>query len=109
MARGSVAFDMSSDPGEFTEATEAFSGRRIISREEADLLEGYARQRAFWISGVAQMDVVNDAHNSLLPAIKNGTSFRDWKKEIGPKLEKAWGSKDSARLSTIYQNATLQA
>ena len=101
--------DMTSDPIEFDEAVDEFSKRRIISRQEADELEGYARRRAFWISGVAQMDVVNDAQQSIIEAMKNGTPFEEWKKEFGPKLEAAWGRSDSARIQTIYRNATNQA
>jgi SPP1 gp7 family putative phage head morphogenesis protein len=108
MARENIALDMTADPSEFTEAVEEFANRTPITRAEADRLEGYARKRSWWISGVAQMDIVNDAHESLLAAIREGTTFADWKKLIGPRLEKVWGRRDSARLETIFVNATLQ-
>lgn len=100
------SFDMAEDPSRFDEAVEAFTSRRVVTREEADTLEGYARQRVWWISGVVQMDIVNDAHASLLKAMDEGISFEDWKREIGPKLEAAWGHRDAHRLRTIYTNAT---
>lgn len=100
---------MSADPDEFAEAASEFASRRVISREEADGLENYAKRRAWWISGVAQMDIANDAHQSILDAIKNGTTFEDWKKAIGPKLEQAWGRKDSQRILLVFRNATTQA
>lgn len=102
----SLSFDMTEDPSAFLEAVEAFAARRVVTREEADTLEGYARERVWWISGVVQMDVVNDAHASLLKALDEGVSFDDWKKEIGPKLEAAWGRPDGHRLVTVYRNAT---
>lgn len=103
------AFDMTADPDEFVEAVAEFSKRRIITRDEADKLEDYAKRRAWWISGVAQMDVVNDVHESILDALRKGTPFEEWQKQIGPKLEKAWGRKVSARILTIFRNATTQA
>jgi hypothetical protein len=102
----SLSFDMTEDPGAFLEAVEAFTARRVVTREEADTLEGYARERVWWISGVAQMDVVNDAHASLIKAMEEGVSFDDWKKDFGPKLEEAWGHEDGHRLVTVYRNAT---
>jgi SPP1 gp7 family putative phage head morphogenesis protein len=109
VARDKFSLEMTADPNEFVEATKEFSSRRIISREEADKLELYARRRAWWISGVAQMDVVNDVHQSIQAALKSGVPFEEWKKEIGPKLEAAWGRKDSPRILTIFRNATTQA
>lgn len=103
------SFDMTEDPARFEEAVEEFARRRVVTREEADALEGYARKRVWWISGVAQMDIVQDAHESIVKAMADGVSFEDWKKEIGPKLEKAWGRKDGHRILTIFRNATHQA
>lgn len=104
-----IDMDMSSDPVEFVEAVEEFATRRTITREEADTLEGYAKRRAWWISGVSQMDIVNDAHQSIVEAMRKGTPFDEWKKEIAPKLEEAWGREDSFRIETIFRNATTQA
>lgn len=104
-----IDMDMTADPDEFREAVDEFASRRIVTRKEADTLEAYARKRAWWISGVAQMDVVNDVHESIVEAMRKGTSFEDWKKEIGPKIENAWGREDSFRIQTIWRNATSSA
>jgi hypothetical protein len=104
-----LSLDMTADPSEFTEAVEEFAARRVISREEADTIEAYARRRAWWISGVAQMDVANDAHQSIIEAMRDGVSFDDWKKKAGAAIEAEWGRKDSARLQLIFRNATSQA
>lgn len=104
-----IDMDMTSDPVEFTEAIEDFTARRVVTREEADALSEYARRRVWWISGVAQMDVVNDVQESIADAIRKGTPFEDWKKEIGSKIENAWGRKDSFRIETIWRNATTSA
>jgi SPP1 gp7 family putative phage head morphogenesis protein len=104
-----LSLDMTSDPSEFTEAVEEFSKRRVISKAEADTLEAYARRRAWWIAGVAQMDVANDAHQSIIEAMRDGVPFEDWKKKAGAAIEAEWGRKDSARLQLIFRNATTQA
>ena len=104
-----LSLDMTADPSEFTEAIEAYAALRVISREEADTIEAYARRRAWWISGVAQMDVANDAHQSIIEAMRDGVSFDDWKKTAGKAIEAEWGRKNSARLQLIFRNATSQA
>jgi hypothetical protein len=104
-----LSLDMSADPSEFDEATTEFAARRVITRVEADKLEDYAKRRAWWISGVAQMDVVNDAHRSILEALKSGIPFEDWKAQAGPAIEEAWGKANTPRLLTIFRNATTQA
>lgn len=109
MAKDSLALDMSADPAEFAEACEEFAARRVISRLEADQLSGYARKHSWWISGVAQMDVANDAHRSILESMRDGTTFEEWKKKAGAAIEKEWGRKDSSRLLLIYRNATTSA
>jgi SPP1 gp7 family putative phage head morphogenesis protein len=104
-----LSLDLTADPSEFAEAVEEFSKRRVISRAEADTIEVYARRRAWWISGVAQMDVANDAHQSIIEAMRDGVAFEDWKKTAGAAIEAEWGRKDSARLQLIFRNATSQA
>jgi len=94
---------------EFTEATESFAKRRPVLRSDVDTMDIYARNRAFWISGVAQASLVQQAHDSLKKAIANGTGFDEWKKNLPNELRSAWGSGSSARLKLIYHNATLQA
>jgi hypothetical protein len=104
-----LSLDMSADPDEFDEAVAEFAKRRVITRAEADKLENYAKRRSWWISGIAQMDVVNDAHQSILDAMESGIPFEEWKKTAGAAIEKEWGREDSARLLTIFRNATTQA
>jgi hypothetical protein len=108
MANG-LALDMTANPAEFAEACAEYAARRVISRNEADQLSEYARKRSWWITGVAQMDVANDAHQSILDAMENGVAFEDWKKTAGAAIEREWGRKDSPRLLTIFSNATATA
>lgn len=109
MSRDTLELDMTADPMEFEEAVTEFAARRVITREEADRLSDYARKRAWWISGVAQMDVANDAHESIAEAMRKGTPFEEWKKSARGKIEREWGRKDSPRLQLIFRNATTSA
>ncbi len=105
----SLTLDISADPEEFEEAVKEFSSRRVVSRTEADTIEEYARRRAWWISGVAQMDVVQDQFESITKAMREGTPFEAWRKEAAPKLEKAWGRKNAPWIQLIFRNANMQA
>jgi SPP1 gp7 family putative phage head morphogenesis protein len=103
-----LTLDMTADPSEFTEACEDFATRKQITRTEADLLDAYARRRSFWITGVAQMDILNDVQKSILSAMKSGESIQSWRKSIRETLYQQWGTRDAARLDTVFINATMQ-
>ena len=97
------------EPDRFDEAIEEFLSRHIITGSDAAKIEGHAKRRAWWISGVAQMDIVLDAHKALEAAMENGTPFEEWQKQVEEKLTAAWGRPNSGRLITIFRNATMQA
>lgn len=109
MAREQLALDMTADPTRFAEACDDFASRAPITREEADAIDDYARRRSFWITGVAEMDMLDTIQQSITKALEDGVDFRKWKKEIGPLLTEAWGKRDSHRLETVFINATQQA
>lgn len=93
----------------FDEALDYFKKRLPITTAKLAEMGDRARDRAFWITGVAQLDVVAQVHKSIIDALKNGTPFEEWQKEIGPKLTEAWGQKNAWRCEVIYRNATQQA
>lgn len=97
------------DPERFDEAVEWFAARIPLTADMAAELAQYSRTRAFTISGVAQLDIVQQVYDSLLDAIGKGTPLDEWKDAIEEKLTNAWGKRDSARLETIYRNSTQQA
>ena len=95
--------------GTLAEILDWFVDLAIITRDEADELTAAGKAQAFWISNVAQMDVVQDVFDEIERNIKNGLSFRDFKNAIGPKLYAAWGKRDAWRLQTIYRVNTARA
>lgn len=102
-------WSVTADPEEFAEASEWFRDRFPVTPDLAAKLGRYAGGRAWTISGVAQLDVVLHAYDHLLKAIENGTPFEDWQDQVEESLTKSWGEPDSARLATIFRNATQQS
>jgi SPP1 gp7 family putative phage head morphogenesis protein len=104
-----VGFAVSANPDRFDEAIEWFEKRLPVTRAQLAKLSKAARNRAWWISGVAQLDVVDQVQRSILKAIETGIPFEEWQGKIEAALTKAWGMKDSARVETIFRNATQHA
>lgn len=91
---------------EFREAIEAFRRRVPMTRQAWDALVGAARERAFMVSNVAQVDVIQQVFTAIDDAVKNGDTLEDFKQKVGPSLEAAWsGTVDSpaARMETIFR------
>lgn len=91
------------------EAIEWFRARVPMTPDEYRALEDRARRKAFAVAGVMDLDLLNDAYKAIDKAIAEGTTFADFQKEIGPKLEKTWGGADSSRLSVIFQTNVQSA
>lgn len=104
-----MPWKVEADVEEFTAAVEAFRRRVPITPELAAQVNGFSHARGFTIAGVAQLDVIQHVHGSIEEAIKKGTPFGEWKKEVEASLTAAWGKKDSPRIETIFRNATMQA
>lgn len=104
-----MAWSATAEPERFDEAVEWFADRFPLTTELAEQLGEYAGPRAWVIAGVTQLDIVLDVHRSLTKAIAEGTPLDQWKSEIESKLTKAWGRRNSARVETIFRNATQQS
>jgi hypothetical protein len=94
---------------QFDEAVGWFKNRLPITTSDLAKYGAKARDKAFWITGVAQLDIVAEVHASILDALKKGTPFEEWQKSVSSKLAKAWGEEKAWRVETIYRNATQQA
>jgi len=100
---------ISPDPEKFHEAIKAFRKRVPMSNADWDQLAADERQRAFTVGAVAQADLVQDVFDAIDRAVENGTSFDDFKGEIGDKLADAWGGQDAPRVETIFRTNMLGA
>lgn len=91
------------DPMRFEEAVRAFRARvPMLDDDFYDLVES-ARSKAFTVAAVTQLDIVHDVWRALDKAIADGTSFEDFKREVGAKLTSEWGRENPARLETIFR------
>lgn len=83
------------------EAIEYWKTRIPISNKEITTLTNEARERAFYVAGLAKLDQVNLVHNALLEALENGTTLETFKTEIAEVIKRqGW---DKRRIETIFQ------
>jgi hypothetical protein len=99
-------FRVTADPHRFDEAVAWFRARLPITDDEFAKISTDARQRAWTVSGVSQIDVVNSVWLALDKANEKGTPFAVFKKQVIDDLAQEWGRRDSARVETVFRNAT---
>ncbi len=104
-----MPWDVTTDPARFDEAADWFKARVPIPAEAWRQLEQEAREKAFTISEVANLGLVEDVWTALERAVEDGTTLEDFRKEVGDDLEAAWGGSDPWRLETIFRTNVQQA
>lgn len=73
---------------------------QLTSKEAKALGEG-ARSRAFYVTGLAELDMVNLVHAGLGEALESGETLADFKKRIGTVIEaEGW---HGHRVATIFR------
>jgi hypothetical protein len=88
----------------FEQAIQWFQHRAPMLRDaNFAALSQHAHQQAFTIAGITQISLVNDVWQALDKALMDGTDFKQFKQDIGAKLEAAWGGPKPARLETIWR------
>lgn len=90
----------------FDDALAFLRARTPMPAEQFYALDDQARQKAFTVSNVGQMDMVQQVLDSLDKALETGQDLKAWQDEIGPALRKAWAGtvgKPAWRLETIYR------
>lgn len=97
-----------SDSG-FAEASKWFRKKLAVPNAEWNALSDKARQRAFSVGGVTQLELVQDVWTAIDNAVAKGTTFKDFQAEVGDKLTAAWGGADAFRLQTIFRTNVQSA
>jgi SPP1 gp7 family putative phage head morphogenesis protein len=104
----STAFDV-----QFTEAVGWFRSRIPMTDDEYNKLELNARRRAFTVSGVANLDLVDTTMSEIQKALELGTGLAEFKTAVSDKLRAAWGDKATRsagyRMETIFRTNIQQA
>lgn len=96
----------------FVEAMAFFQAKDIVDPDTWSELDDKAKRRAFSVAGVTKANVLGDAWKAIDRALSKGTTFEDFKKEIGPKLEQTWGgsvANPSWRMETIFRTNVQSA
>ena len=96
----------------FAEAMAFFQAKDIVDPEAWSELDDKAKRRAFSVAGVTKANVLGDAWKAIDRALAKGTTFEDFKKEIGPKLEQTWSgsvANPSWRMETIFRTNVQSA
>jgi uncharacterized protein with gpF-like domain len=87
-------------PLPFDEAIAYWQGKVPLAPEEFYALAAEARAKAFTVSGVTRMDMIEEVKAAVESALKNGTTLADFKKSIKDVIEAAgW---PGSRVDTIF-------
>jgi SPP1 gp7 family putative phage head morphogenesis protein len=101
-----MTWDVTPEPLRFAEAVAWFRLRVPMSDDEFYELEADARQRAFTVRAVADLDMVAAVHESLELALATGVDFGEWRATMREALEREWGGSvadPGNRLETIFR------
>lgn len=107
-----MAWDVSFDPVDAEEAIAWFADRLILTRDQIDALRSDLARRAFYVSGVAQLDVVTHVWEAIDDALKQGTTLDDFRASVSSSLESAWqGTVENpgSRIETIFRTNVQSA
>jgi hypothetical protein len=100
---------ITADVDKFHEAVKAIRRLAPVSNDEWDKLTEDEQERSLKVGVMAQGDLVQDVFDGLVRAVEEGTTFDDFKAEIGQSLAEDWGSEDGARLEAIFRTNVLGA
>lgn len=100
---------VSADPVDPEEAIAWFRSRVPLTKEEWQALQEQARRKAFTVAGVAELDLLAEAWDSLARAIEQGTPYAEWANGVRNRLEAAWGRPDGQRLEAIFRTNVQMA
>lgn len=99
-------------PEDFTRALQWHRARVPMNTASRGALDATARERAFTIAGVTELDAVADVWRGLDRAIADGQSLEEFKRDVAPRLLESWQgtvTNPSARVELIFRNATQRA
>ena len=90
----------------FEDALAYFEAQQPILKDVWDTLSDAAREQAFTVSGVTQVEVIQQVLEGLEAAIADGTTLEDFAAAVSTSLESAWGgsvANPAFRIETIFR------
>jgi SPP1 gp7 family putative phage head morphogenesis protein len=92
-------------PLPFEKAIAFFRDKVVLTPDKYNSLTAEARSKAFSVSGVSKMNVLEDLFTETERGLSEGTSFGDFKKGVKGIMEKrGWEGAAPYRLDTIFRN-----
>jgi SPP1 gp7 family putative phage head morphogenesis protein len=104
-----MTWAFTADPLKYDEAVRALRKRVPMKAAAWEKLTERARQKAFKVAGIAQLDLVTLVHEAIAKAVDKGTTLEDFKADIADKLKAAWAGsveKPAQRIETIFRTNT---
>lgn len=93
--------ELTIEPLKPEEALRYWGGKMPVTQAEFERLSEQAKQRAFYVSGLAKQDQVNLVHGALRQALEEGETLADFKRRAKDLIEEqGWTDR---RIATIYQ------
>ena len=84
-----------------------WQSRAKLTATQAKALGEGARSRAFYVTGLAEMDMVNLVHGGIAEALENGETLADFKKRIAEVIEReGW---KGHRVETVFRTSMQSA
>ncbi|RTH26277.1 phage head morphogenesis protein, partial [Thermus scotoductus] len=98
-----MAWTVEPDPLRPEEALRWFRARLPLPDPEFRALGEEARRRAFFVAGLAALDMVQETMDALARALEEGRPFEDFQRELSDRVKNAWGEGSRHRLETVFR------
>ena len=98
-----MAWTVEPDPLRPERALRWFARRLALPDEELKALSEEARRRAFWVSGLAALDMVQEVMDALERALAEGETYEDFRRRLSERVRTAWGRGSPYRLELIFR------
>jgi len=107
------ALDGAEDPRDVLTALDSMlaylKDKVAMPAEEFYALSDEAKQRAFTVSGVADLDMVSDVWTAIERAVESGETLEDFRARVSDGLTEAWGGEKPWRVELIFRNGVQSA
>ena len=92
-------------PQDRASALAFWSERTRLSRSDFYALSDLYRVRAFSVTGLQRLEMIEGVRTSLRSAIAEGQTFNQWKESVGGLFERQrWTGLENVRLQTVFRN-----
>lgn len=97
-----MPWNVEATPTDPEQAIAWFRARLPLPDPAYRALSEEARRRAFFVAGLAQLDMVQEALDALDAALAKGETFEQFKDRLSERIQRAWGGASAHRLRTIF-------